>query len=124
MSPEFCEHLVEYRELYLAVEDAYGDCLRLMDEIIASGPAASQVEKLQDALEEWQTGARNLRQAFVTLTEQGHVLLPLPGQDRSPVCGHCGQEVSRLEFPEFVFQEDGTMLFRGRELSAAAPVPA
>lgn len=124
MSDLFCTHLDSYGQTYEAADDAYQNCLGLMDTVLAEGRSPALVAQLLAALDSWEKQTRNLRSSFTQLTEKGRVLLPRQGQNTTPVCAHCGQEVPRLAFAEFVFEEDGTVLFRGRQLLAAESVPA
>lgn len=123
MSDEFCVHLELYGESYQAAAQAYEDCLALMDEVLAEGRSPARTTQLLTSLDSWERQTRNLRASFAQLTERGRVLLPREGQNATPVCAHCGQVVPRLAFAEFVFQEDGSVLFRGQQLLAPESVP-
>lgn len=124
MAPEFCEHLDTYSELYAETEIAYQVCLKLMDEILAGDPGNNLVHQIKVSFHDWERQTRTLRSNFVVLTEKGRVLLPREGQNTSPVCGHCGTIVPRLEFPEFKFEDNGSVFFRGEELVPAEAIPA
>ena len=124
MTTEFCEHLEKYGKQYTSAEAAYQDCLQLMDTALTEGANSSLAKKIIVALNGWEMQTRELRVKFSRLTENGDVLLPREGQNSTPVCGHCGALVPRLEFREFEFKDDGTVLFRGQELRAAEAVPA
>lgn len=124
MNPEFCEHLEQYGLLYAETDTAYQNCLTLMDRFLAGDAGDNLVYEIKESLDGWERQTRTLRSNFVVLTEKGHVLLPREGQNTSPVCGHCGGVVPRLEFPEFKFEDDGTVLFRGQELLAPEMVLA
>ena len=116
MDSEFCSHLEKYGRLFEDSEQAYQSCLDLMDEVFAGAHDPALKDRIQQVLNEWETLTRNLRSTFVSLTDKGHVLLPSEGQNPGPVCAHCGLEVPRLEFAEFEFKDDGSVLFRGQLL--------
>jgi hypothetical protein len=124
MSRDFCQHLELYGESYQAASKAYKDCLAAMDEVLAGDRDPALLGQLEPLLNKWETRTRNLRSTFTSLVNKGRVLLPREDQNTTPVCAHCGHTVPRLEFPEFQFQEDGAVLFRGRQLVVQEPVPA
>jgi hypothetical protein len=121
MTQEFCQHLDKYSQLYRGADEAYRTCVELMDEIMAGSEDTTLVSQLASSLNNWEKQTRNLRSTFVSLKDRGHVLLPREGQNANPVCGHCGYEVPRLEFPEFEFTEEGMVTFRGEQLEIAEP---
>lgn len=123
MSPEFCSHLDTYSKKYSSAEVAYEECLEKMDQVLGGIFSNGIVEKLESALNNWEHRTRDLRGNFSSLTEKGEVLLPKEGGNETPVCAHCGQVVPRLEFAEFQLQEDGSLLFRGQELSIPQALP-
>ena len=124
MAEGFCEHLHTYESLFEGAETSYGECLELMDRILAGEHSKAIKGQLMDSLNLWELQTRELRNKFVQLTEKGSVLLPAEEQNPTPVCGHCGQEVKRLAFPEFVFEDDGSVHFRGQRIKSPEPVPA
>ncbi len=124
MVTEFCEHLNYYGRMYAETETMYQTCLSLMDQVLSGDSSKTMVDRVLRALNEWELQTRRLRREFLGLTKKGRVLLPSEGQNPSPVCGHCGLVVPRLEFPEFAFEENGALLFRGQVLMAAESVPA
>lgn len=124
MSENLCRHLEQYGELYQAAAGAYHECLQAMDEVLSGARGPAQVRRMEDLLNSWEKSTRNLRATFASLVDKGKVLLPREGQNDQPVCGHCGCEIPRLEFAEFTFQEDGSVLFRGQLLCRQEPVPA
>ena len=124
MAREFCPHLENYGKMFRGAEEAYRVCVEIMDEVL-DGPADhSLLAQLGGALDSWEKQTRILRSTFVSLKDRGHVLLPREGQNDTPVCGHCGFELPRLEFAEFKFHEDGRVEFRGRELDLPAAASA
>lgn len=114
MPEEFCTHLTTYGLLYEGAAIAYEDCLELMDQLLADPHDQSRINQLEHTLNTWEMQTRELREKFVKLTEKGEILLPNEGQNDQPVCAHCGEEVKRLAFPEFTFEEDGSVTFRGK----------
>lgn len=124
MPDEFCEHLESYQLNFADAQEAYLLCLELMDKLLAHESGPEIVEELQEGLDSWEQRTRELRTRFMSLQEYKEILLPKEGANSEPVCAHCGCVVPRLAFPEFVFQDDGTVLFRGQELARPEPVPA
>ena len=118
MAVEFCSHLSSYSHQYESATVAYEDCLVLIDRALATGAENTLVTQLQDTLNRWEWQTRELRQKFKRLNERGEILLPQEGQNTQPVCAHCGAEVPRLEFAEFQFREDGSVLFRDQLIQA------
>jgi hypothetical protein len=118
MEKEICTHLDKYSRRFMDAQDAYQECLAAMDEVLEAGPDRDSTRKIQRSLDQWERLTRDLRANFARLTDKGEVLLPREGQNATPVCAHCGAEVPRLEFPEFRFTEEGTLLFRGEPLLA------
>jgi len=123
MDPEFCEHLADYQLMYESAAVSYQMCVDHMDKVLEGGPEPSLLNDLKKDLDLWEMETRELRDRFVTLTDRGEVLLPKEDQNTSAVCAHCGAEVPRLAFPEFEFQEDGTVHFRSQEIYSEEPVP-
>ena len=124
MESTFCEHLDSYAELYAETDMTYRVCLKLIEKRLAGDVSDTLVKQIQQSLRDWERQTRTLRSNFVVLKEKGRVLLPRPGQNTSPVCGQCGKVVPRLEFPDFEFQEGGSVLFRGKELRTPETIPA
>ncbi len=122
MDQEFCPHLEIYARNFGNTRDAYLDCLELMDHILSEGVEEDTVFKVQKALDSWERHTRDLRGQFVGLVKTGEVLLPREGQNPTPVCAHCGAVVPRLEFPEFRWEEDGSILYRGQQLEVPESV--
>lgn len=118
MAAEFCSHLSSYSHQFESAMVAYEDCLALMDRVLVTGAENTLVTQLQDTLNRWEWQTRELRQKFARLTDRGEILLPQEGQNTQPVCAHCGVEVPRLEFTEFQFLEDGSVLFRDQLIQA------
>lgn len=122
MADGFCKHLHTYEALFEGAQTAYGQCLELMDKVLAGNHSKIIKNQLMDSLNLWEFQTRELRKKFVRLTEKGEVLLPNEEQNTSPVCARCGQEIQHLAFPEFVFGDDGSVQFRGQLIQSPEPV--
>ncbi|MCP4572547.1 MAG: hypothetical protein GY838_09380 [bacterium] len=125
MAVEFCEHLEDYGNQYTVAEAAYRQMLGRLDVVMREDRGDQQnVELLEDAVEEWEREVRYLRDLFLIYVRRGDVELPAPGEGGAtpdPVCGICGELVSRLCWQEWRVQGGGAN-YRGAPF-LTAPEP-
>ena len=127
-----CNHLSIYADSYERTTVNYKICLDLMDRILGGDILPSLLSSLERSLNDWELENRQLREQFESLVHKGAIQLPTvdgesvpPGQgSAASTCAVCGEEVPRLEFPEWNFTEDGMVQFRGQDLLATEPQPA
>jgi hypothetical protein len=127
MNQEFCEHLDEYGVLFERAQASYQSCLALMDSLIESPGEGNLGRTLEKSLDDWVLETRDLRNLFTKLVKKGGIVMTTPPEadktpepsPQTPFCLHCGFQVPKFEFSEFIFENDGQMTYRGQLL----PVP-
>ena len=129
-----CSHLGDYGTQFTITEAAYGQCVRLLDDVMADGPGQGRAPQLLKAIGDWRQQDERLRGLLVELVRAGRVRVPrrmaAPGAHHhgataqgTIICAACRHAVPRLKYAEWQFAHNGTVSYRGNEVPILQSAP-
>lgn len=129
-----CSHLSDYGAQYMITEAAYGQCVRLLDDVMAGGPGQGRAPQLIKAIEDWRQQDERLRVLLVELVKAGRVRVPRrmaasgahhhgATAQGAIICAACRHAVPRLKYAEWQFAHNGTVSYRGNEVPILQAAP-
>jgi hypothetical protein len=112
MDYPICRHLDEYAEQLDVAQEAYADLLAVLDRYCLGHDPAEVRAALPRVVAEWVGATQKLRALLVALVDAGRIVMP-HRKEALPRCARCHCQIRRLEFNEWEFTGDGSVLYKG-----------